>query len=59
MDQTATRPIFKQKLAGYLMQRGFVLVAMAPNKQKPNLNVFYFRDTPEIEEAINSYLSIG
>ena len=39
------------------MQRGFVLVAMAPNKQKPNLNVFYFRDTPLIEDAINSYLS--
>ncbi len=52
-----TFPVYKQKLAGALMQAGFVLVAIAPNYKDPNRNVFYFRDTPEIKQTIKTFLN--
>jgi hypothetical protein len=44
-----------QRLAGYLMQRGFVLLDLRPNPDMPHLNVFIFRDSPEIKEAIRDF----
>ncbi|WP_027398375.1 DUF5659 domain-containing protein [Anaerovorax odorimutans] len=52
-----TFPVYKQKLAGYLMQEGFVLVDIAPNTKTPNRNVFYFRDTPQIKLSIQNFLN--
>jgi hypothetical protein len=39
------------------MHKGFVLVSIAPNKKNPNMNVFYFRDTPEIKQTIQNFLN--
>lgn len=57
MEKATTKPVYKQRLAGYLMQRGFVLVAMAPNVKNPNMNTFFFRDSPELNGAIQAYLN--
>ena len=48
-------PIFSQRLAGYLMQHGFVLMNMAPNQKQPDRNVFYFVDSAELEAKIAEY----
>ena len=50
--------IFNQRLAGYLMQKGYVLLDMRPDvKSARRKNVFIFRDTPQIEESIRDYLN--
>lgn len=50
-------PIYNMRLAGHLMNRGFILVDMAPNKRQRDKNVFYFKDTVQIQEAIQEYLN--
>lgn len=47
--------VFSLKLAGYLMQRGFNLIAMGKNEKDPSRNVFFFRDSVELQDAINTY----
>lgn len=43
-------------MAGFLMQKGFVLVSIAPNSKNPNKNVFYFNDSTLIKNTISQYL---
>lgn len=50
--------IFNQKLAGYLMQRGFVLQGIRPNKDGSGRNVFLFRDTVELRQAVGDYMTM-
>ena len=50
-----TMPVYTMRLAGYLMQQGFVLLDMKKNYKYPERNVFYFGNTPEIQEKISSY----
>lgn len=47
--------IFKMKLAGYLMQKGFILVDIGVNWNNPDKRVFYFKDSPEIRKAMHDY----
>lgn len=49
--------VFNQKMAGYLMQRGFVLIDMQPDLKKTGRNVFFFKDTPQLKSAIDEYMS--
>ncbi|WP_334305225.1 DUF5659 domain-containing protein [Enterocloster clostridioformis] len=49
--------IYSQKLAGYLMQRGFVLIDMQPDLKKSGRNVFFFMNTPQLKSAIDDYMS--
>ena len=56
MQSNGTMPIYKMRLAGYLMTRGFVLLDMKPNYRFPDRNVFYFTDTAEIRQAIEQYI---
>lgn len=49
--------IYNQKMAGYLMQRGFVLIDMQPDLKKTGRNVFFFNDTPQLKSAIDEYMS--
>lgn len=49
--------IFNMKFAGYLMQLGFVLLSMRPNRDGSGKNVFIFRDTPDLRKAIDAYMS--
>ena len=47
--------IFKQALAGYLMMRGFVLICTDKSTNGSGRNVFFFKDSIELQEAINEY----
>ncbi len=54
-EKKKVKAIFTQKLAGYLMQRGFVLIDMKPNRKNPKRNDFLFGDSPELQQAIMDY----
>jgi len=48
--------IKSQKLAGYLMMRGFVLKGIKPDTtQNTKRNIFLFNNTYELINAINDY----
>lgn len=49
--------VFNQKMAGYLMQKGFVLIDMRPDLKNTRRNVFLFNDTPQLKSAIDKYMS--
>lgn len=56
MDNEKTNvTIFSQKLAGELMVKGFVLAAMEPNRSGDGKNVFFFKNSPQIQVAIKDY----
>jgi len=46
---------FSLRLAGYLMQQGFVLKLMRDD-QKSKRKIFIFNDSPELQNAIQDYL---
>ena len=56
MENVKMKTIFTQKLAGYLMMHGFVLMKIAPHYGGNGKNVFYFKDSKEINAAIDEYL---
>lgn len=47
--------IFNQRLAGYLMLHGFVLIDMRQDSNKSGRNVFFFKESKELLDAINEY----
>ena len=49
------RYVFSQRLAGYLMQKGFVLLRMNINLDDNYKHVFLFNDSPTISLAISEY----
>ena len=49
------KTIFSQKLAGMLMQKGFVLVEMRQNTNGNGKNVFYFNNSPELDKIVSEY----
>lgn len=55
MNNTKMITIFSQKLAGYLMFRGFVLVDMDENRNQAGKHVFYFNDSADLQAAITDY----
>lgn len=57
MDKETYYTIYSQRLAGWLMCRGFCLIAMSKHKKDPSKNVFYFRDSVELQGAISEYIS--
>lgn len=59
MNSTKMKTIFSQRLCGSLMMRGFVLVDMRPNTDGTGRNVFFFNDTPELNNAIAEYKANG
>lgn len=44
-----------QKLATYLMNKGFELVRTDKNKENPNFNVFLFQDSPVLRATVKQY----
>lgn len=50
-----TKVILSMKLAGYLMQRGFRLIRNAPDRKNPSYDIYLFRDSDMIREAIDEY----
>lgn len=55
MNDRKMKTIFNMKLAGILMQKGFVLVEMRPNENGNGKNVFYFNDSPELERIVAEF----
>jgi hypothetical protein len=47
--------IHTQKLAGYLMQLGFSLQKLEPDKRDLKRNLFVFKDSDGLRQAIKSY----
>ncbi len=47
--------VYSMRLAGNLMQRGFVLVGIAPNRANPSKHIFVFHDSELIRDAIEKY----
>lgn len=46
-------PVYSQNLAGYLMQQGFVLIALVPRENRKNM--FLFINSPELHDAISHW----
>lgn len=44
-----------QRLAGFLMQQGFVLHSMKPDIDSTRRNIFLFTNSKELHAAINAY----
>ena len=48
--------VFSMKLAGHLMQKGFVLKRMEKsNKENSKKNIFFFNESPELLSEINEF----
>lgn len=50
--------IFSQRLAGYLMWRGFVLLKMCDDLKDERKHVFIFNESDEIRKAIDDYAKL-
>jgi len=46
------------RLAGFLMQRGFVLHGVKPEINNSNRNIFLFTNSPQLLSAIEQYKQI-
>jgi hypothetical protein len=55
MEGILFKTIFSQKLAGFLMQKGFVLMDLADSNDNSGRKVFYFKQSNVIEDAIKEY----
>jgi hypothetical protein len=52
--------VFSQRIAGWLMLKGFVLKRMEKStRHNSNRNVFIFNDTEELHLSIKEYQSIN
>lgn len=47
--------IFSQRVAGYLMQRGYRLVKIEPNRKRPDFHVFFFEDSAGLRSRLAEY----
>ncbi|MCD8146911.1 MAG: DUF5659 domain-containing protein [Clostridiales bacterium] len=47
--------VYSMQLAGYLMMRGFRLVRNSPDRKNPSYNVFLFRESDMLLDAIDEY----
>ena len=50
-----TFTIFSQRLAGFLMQNGFILEGLGINNSNIEKRVFFFKDSEELQKAIIKY----
>lgn len=59
MEETKMKwkPIFNMRLAGYLMQKGFVILDMEENDDGSGRKVFFFKDSIQINNAITTYMT--
>lgn len=52
--ETSLMTIYSQRLAGYLMLHGFVLIRLLPN-ETDNRNRFLFANTPALRDCIDRW----
>ena len=50
--------IFSMKLAGFLMMNGFSVIGVENDLKGSGRKVFLFKDTPELETMVGTYLKI-
>ena len=50
--------VFNQRLAGFLMLKGFKLISIEPNRNIQNFNIFSFEKSDKLEKAIHQYEEI-
>ena len=58
MELKIRRPIYNQRLAGYLMLNGFVLKGIDKNEDGSNRTVFFFNDSGELSRSINEFFDM-
>ena len=49
--------VYNMRLAGFLMQKGYVLMNISENEQASGKKVFFFKYTNGIEVDIQKYLN--
>lgn len=52
--ETSLMTVYSQRLAGFLMMNGFVLIKLLPNKNN-NRNCFIFANTPMLKDYIDKW----
>ena len=57
MNDMKLYPIFTRRIVLALEKLGFKVVKIAPNRTNPNLNVYYFEETPELRQAAQKLIS--
>ena len=50
--------VFNQRLAGFLMLKGFKLLAVEPNKNIKDFNIFSFEKSDKLNRTIKQYEEI-
>ena len=52
-----TKKIFSKQLAYELRLRGFKILGIEPNRKKPQLDVYIFQESKELETAMGEILA--
>lgn len=55
----STYIVRSRKLSYFLQFKNFRLLGTQPNKDNPNWQVFLFKNSPELREAINEYRELS
>lgn len=50
--------VFNQRLAGFLMLKGFKLLAVEPNRNIKDFNIFSFEKSEKLNRTIKQYEEI-
>ena len=50
--------VFNQRLAGFLMLKGFKLLAVEPNRDIKDFNIFSFEKSDKLNRTIKQYEEI-
>ena len=58
INDTELYTVFTLRLAKWLCDAGFRCVKTEPDKRKPWLNVFKFKNTPQLQAAIDEFKSL-
>lgn len=51
------REIFSLRLARYLESKGFMIVGTRPDLKETGRDVFIFANTPQLRQAIDTYMN--
>lgn len=57
MEIKKKKAIFNQRLAGFLLYKGFVLIKIDKDKHGSGRTVFYFNDSDELNKVISEFLA--
>lgn len=52
-NETNIQKIFSKRLALELRRRGFDIIKTEPNNYKPEFNVYIFKNSDELQQAIH------